>query len=48
MQSGVAKLCRPGKGSATMKVQTQKGIISISNDVFTNITGVAATNCYGV
>ena len=31
-----------------MKVQTSKGMITISNDVFTNITGAAATNCYGV
>ena len=31
-----------------MKVQTEKGVISISSDVFTNITGAAATNCYGV
>ena len=44
-------MCRPrrhGKGSASMKVQTSKGMITISNDVFTNITGAAATNCYGV
>ena len=31
-----------------MKFQTEKGQISISADVFTNITGAAATNCYGV
>lgn len=31
-----------------MKLQTEKGVISISSDVFTNITGAAATNCYGV
>ncbi len=31
-----------------MKMQTEKGHISISNEVFTNITGAAATNCYGV
>ncbi len=31
-----------------MRLQTDKGIISISSDVFTNITGAAATNCYGV
>ena len=31
-----------------MKVQTEKGIITVSSDVFTNITGAAATNCYGV
>ena len=28
--------------------QTEKGEITISSDVFTNITGAAATNCYGV
>ena len=31
-----------------MKLQTEKGEIRISSDVFTNITGAAATNCYGV
>ena len=30
-----------------MKLQTEKGVITISSDVFTNITGAAA-NCYGV
>ena len=31
-----------------MKLQTEKGAITIGSDVFTNITGAAATNCYGV
>ena len=31
-----------------MKLQTEKGLITISSDVFSNITGAAATNCYGV
>ena len=31
-----------------MKLQTEKGGISVSRDVFTNIAGAAATNCYGV
>ena len=31
-----------------MKMQTEKGVITVSSDVFTNITGAAATNCYGV
>ena len=31
-----------------MKLKTEKGEISISSEVFTNITGAAATNCYGV
>ena len=31
-----------------IKVQTGQGEITISSDVFTNITGAAATNCYGV
>ena len=31
-----------------MKLHTEKGTISISNEVFTHITGAAATNCYGV
>ena len=31
-----------------MKLQTEKGAIPIGSDVFTNITGAAATNCFGV
>lgn len=31
-----------------MKLHTEKGVITISSEVFTNITGAAATNCYGV
>ena len=31
-----------------MKLQTEKGEIRISSDVFTTITGAAATSCYGV
>ena len=31
-----------------IKLQTKKGEISISEAVFTNITGNAATNCFGV
>ncbi len=31
-----------------MKLQTEKGLVTISSEVFTNITGAAATNCYGV
>ena len=31
-----------------MRLETERGAISISPDVFTNITGAAATNCYGV
>ena len=29
-------------------VQTQRGVIRIANDVFTILTGIAATNCFGV
>ena len=36
------------EGFITMKLQTEKGEIRISSDVFTNITGAAATNCYCV
>ena len=36
------------KGSVSMKLPTERGIITISSDVFTNLTGAAATNCYGV
>lgn len=31
-----------------MKIQTEKGLIHISSEVFTTIAGAAATNCYGV
>ena len=31
-----------------MKVQTELGDVTISSEVFTNITCAAATNCYGV
>lgn len=31
-----------------MKQRTEKGEIRIASEVFTNLTGVAATNCFGV
>lgn len=31
-----------------MKLMTEKGEIRISTEVFTNLTGAAATNCFGV
>ena len=31
-----------------MKMTTDKGEIRISNEVFANLTGAAATNCFGV
>ena len=31
-----------------IKLQTENGEIRISNDVFTNLAGDAATNCFGV
>lgn len=31
-----------------MKLQSEHGRINITSDVFTNITGAAAVNCYGV
>lgn len=31
-----------------MKLTTQRGSVVIINDVFTTITGAAATSCYGV
>ena len=31
-----------------MNIQTEKGAIRITNSVFSNITGTAATNCFGV
>ena len=38
----------PQKGMLAMKMTTDKGEIRISNEVFTNLTGAAATNCFGV
>ena len=31
-----------------VKVNNERGFISITSDVFTNLTGDAATNCFGV
>ena len=31
-----------------MRFQTEKGVVTISSDVFTNIAGMAASNCFGV
>ncbi|MBR1780973.1 MAG: Asp23/Gls24 family envelope stress response protein [Oscillospiraceae bacterium] len=31
-----------------MKIQMEKGNLVISNDVFTQLAGVIATNCFGV
>ena len=31
-----------------VKIENQRGVISISAEVFTNIAGDAATNCFGV
>ena len=31
-----------------MKLETELGEIRVSSDVFTTITGMSATNCYGV
>jgi uncharacterized alkaline shock family protein YloU len=31
-----------------MKIQNNMGVIQISNDVFTTITGAVATSCFGV
>ena len=31
-----------------MKIQMEKGWVNISNDVFTQIAGAVATNCFGV
>ena len=42
------KKCGLAERKGLMKLQTEKGVITISSDVFTNITGAAASNCYGV
>lgn len=31
-----------------MRLTTDKGVVTISSDVFTNIAGMAASNCFGV
>ena len=36
------------EGIRMMKFQSEKGEVSVSNAVFSNITGMAATNCFGV
>lgn len=41
-------LKRPQERKGSMKLHTDKGEITISSEVFTHITGAAATNCYGV
>ena len=38
----------PRKEGCVHEAPNRKGEITISSDVFTNITGAAATNCYGV
>ncbi len=41
---------RPSASERTdrMKMQTDKGLIRVGNEVFTYITGAVATSCYGV
>ena len=31
-----------------MKIQTEKGRVQLTSDVFSNLTGAVATSCYGV
>lgn len=31
-----------------MRFNTDKGVVTVSSEVFTNIAGMAATNCFGV
>ena len=31
-----------------MKIQTEKGLIRLTSDVYSNLTGAVATSCYGV
>lgn len=41
--------CIISKGADIMvKIENELGIVSITSDVFTNIAGDAATNCFGV
>ena len=37
-----------GKEPSMVKIEGKKGMVSIAADVFTNISGDAATNCFGV
>lgn len=45
-------MCAPARGAegkcSEMKIQMEKGYLVISNDVFTQIAGAVATNCFGV
>jgi uncharacterized alkaline shock family protein YloU len=38
----------PEERKGFMKIQTDKGLIRVGSEVFTNITGAVATSCYGV
>ena len=31
-----------------MKIQTEKGLVRVTSDVYSNLTGAVATSCYGV
>lgn len=31
-----------------MKIQTEKGLVRLTSDVYSNLTGAVATSCYGV
>ena len=31
-----------------MKIQTEKGVVRLTSDVYSNLTGAVATSCYGV
>ena len=47
--SQIRQTLSPWKGRyIPMKLETELGEIRISSDVFTTVTGSAATNCYGV
>ena len=48
MRSPLAQPASPAERKGFMKLYNENGEICISSDVFTTITGAAATNCYGV
>lgn len=39
---------RKGKDALMIQLNSEQGAVSISSAVFSNITGIAATNCFGV
>ena len=46
MRNGGPLACEERK--VPMKIQTEKGLVRLTSDVYSNLTGAVATSCYGV